>query len=254
MATGRTTPKWTRIYLNGYNYSGISRAVGPLSVSCGETDMTTLGDSVKGYLSDAPQINVGTLNLIMNATGANIFDGYLAGDPTYPDTVLIAYGIRGEPAQGDPVFMFKGIPLSAQTEEDGGAVTVTRQYSGWDPSDLISYTKPWGRLLHAYGAETGANTAAGIDDYGAATTAGGWMMYQILAGDDGTVTLSVDDSANNSTWLALSGATSGVINATAGTKGIVKLGTTATVRQYLRWQVALGTAATVTFVLGFVRG
>ena len=78
------------------------------------------------------------------------------------------------------------------------------------------------------------------------------MVYQVLAGN-GTATISIDNSANNSAFTALSGATTGSINCAVVQHGIVALGVTATVRRYLRWQIALGTATSVTFALSFHR-
>ena len=109
-------------------------------------------------------------------------------------------------------------------------------------------------MLHTKSAETAANSAtgAGIDN-GAASTAGGYLAFMGFAGN-GTATISIDDSADDSSYSALSGATSGELDFSSVQFGLVALGTTATVRQYLRWQLALNTATTVTFALAFVRG
>ena len=79
-------------------------------------------------------------------------------------------------------------------------------------------------------------------------------MYQVFAGD-GTATISVEDATTNSdaNFAALTGATSGEIDFSTPTAGIVAIGRTATVRRYLRWQISLNTATTVTFALAFVR-
>ena len=79
------------------------------------------------------------------------------------------------------------------------------------------------------------------------------MTWQVFAGD-GTATISVDDSADDNTYGALSGATSGEIDFSSPSSGFVALATTATVKRYIRWQLSLNTANTVTFALAFVRG
>ena len=81
-------------------------------------------------------------------------------------------------------------------------------------------------------------------------------MYQITAvAGTGNATISIDDSEDGETYGALSGATSGAIAHTAiPCAGIVQLATNATVKQYLRFQVALDTITSVTFALAFVRG
>jgi hypothetical protein len=120
----------------------------------------------------------------------------------------------------------------------------------------LDYGSPWGYLLHAAGNETAANTGSSDVDGGAETSAGGYMMYQIfsLTGGSGSVDISIDDSANDSDWLALSGASVTINYGDDPTAGIVELGTTATVRRYLRWQISLTTLTGVNFALAFVRG
>lgn len=255
MATGRTKPKWIRVYMDGYNLSGYGRSIGPLEITYDEADLTALmSDTVKGYLPNHAHVNIGTFNGVFDNTATTGLHALL-GTAGADRVVTVAYGIRAAPADGDPCFCGQFTQGAYQATEEGGAVTATIPFQGWAADSAVrTYPMAWGTLLHASAAATGANTGTGYDNpTGAATTKGGFFVYHVLAGDDGTVTLSVDDSADNSAWIALSGATSGSINATAGTHGIVALGNTATVRRYLRWQVALGTAVTVTFVSAFCR-
>jgi len=255
MATGRSLDKWKRVYVDGYDLSGFSRTVGPLEITYDEADLTAdMSDTVKGYLPNHAHVNLGVLNAVFDNT-ATVGLHALMNAAGVAREVIVAQGIRAAPAAGDPVFCGVFTHKAYQVEESGGAVVATIPWSGW-AADATSklYAGAWGDLLHASGAETGANTGTGSDNPTANSTAkGGFFIYHVLAGDAGTVTLSVDDSANNSTWLALSGATSGSIAASAGVSGLVAIGTTATVRRYLRWQLALGTAATVTFVSAFCR-
>jgi hypothetical protein len=109
--------------------------------------------------------------------------------------------------------------------------------------------------LHASAAETGANTGTGIDDNGASSTLGGIFVYHLLS-SDGTVTLTAQDATTNSngSFSNITGATSGSIDATTTPQsGMIALGATSTVRRYLRWQLAFGTASTATFVMAFIR-
>ena len=254
MATGRTLEKWTRFYVGGYDLSGFGRSIGPLLIEQDEADLTAWTDTVKGYLGNHVQCNLGMLNAIFDNTATTGLHAVLGTVPNNR-TVIVAKGIRAEPAAGDPAFCGEFLQSAYRLEDDGGAVVASIPFSGW-PADATSllYAGPWGQLLHANGAETAANTGTGIDNYtGAFTTRGGYFVYQVLAGN-GTATLSVDDSADNVAFLALSGATSGSVNCAVRSAGLVALGTDATVRQYLRWQLALGTATTVTFVSAFVRG
>jgi len=209
-------------------------------------------DAVRGYLPDAASISPGTLNGILSAGGpldslGNVYDGAAL-------SVTVALGIRAAPAEGDPAFHGYFNIASYQAQESSGAITASLQFDQRSPILVQNHVNPWGVLLHANSAVTAVNSAAGIDDRGAATALGGYMVYHVLAGD-GTATIKVQDAAvnNDGGFADLSGATTGVIACDAVSSGIVALGIGATVRRYLRWQVVLGTANTVTFVLSFTR-
>jgi len=255
MATGRTLNRWARVYVAGYDLSCYSRTIGPLVADYNAADVTAdMCDAVRGYLPDAPNISPGTLNGVMDNTATS---GLHVTASTWPGTgkiVTAALGIRAAPAAGDPVFHGQFQLNSYQVLESGGAITVTAPFGNYDETAIINHNKPWGVLLHANSAVTAVNAAAGIDDRGAASSLGGYMVYHVLAGD-GTATIKVQDAAvnNDGGFADLSGATTGVIDCSTVSSGIVALAIGATVRQYLRWQVVLGTASTVTFVLSFTR-
>jgi hypothetical protein len=254
MATGRTVQKFVRVYLNAFDMSGYTRNIGPLQWEFDPVDLHTLTDAALGYLPDRATISPGVLNGVMNNTatsGLHVIAS--AANGSFPgEIVSVAIGIRAAPALGDPVFTGQFPMLSYHAEDDAGASVVNIPFGMADGANLISYAQPWSRLLHPLGAESGSSSATGIDD-GAASSLGGFFYYHVTSGD-GTATLSVDDSANNSDWTALASATSGEIETSTGTAGIVALGTTATVRRYLRFQISLNGASTVTFVSGFARG
>jgi hypothetical protein len=231
--------------------SGYARSLSPLVWTFDEADLTALSDSAKGYLPARVNLGIGTVNANLDNTATSGSHVVLSTSGV-ARTVMIAIGDRAEPAAGVPIYAGKFQQASYQAAEDGGAMTVSIEFDDYDATTRLNYDVPWGVLLHAKNAETAANTGTGVDN-GAATAAGGYLVYQVFAGD-GTATISIDDSANNSDWTALSGATTGAVDFSSVTAGIVQLAKTATVRQYLRWQIALGTANTVTFALAFVRG
>jgi hypothetical protein len=252
MATGRTVNRWARVYADGYDLSGYTRTIGPLAWEFGEADVTApMSDGVRGYLPDTPTVSIGAINAVYDNTATSGLQAVMGGAGV-ARILMVPIGIRAAPAAGDPVFCGAFLQNDYMVTEDGGAMVANLQFGAWDASALINYNKPWGVLVHALSAATGANSGTGIDDRGAATTAGGYMVYQVTAGN-GTATISIDDSADNSSFTALSGATTGSINCAVVQKGIIALGITATVRRYLRWQIALGTATTVTFATAFIR-
>jgi len=256
MATGRTLEKWTRMYVDGYDLSGFGRSVGPLEVTFDEHDLTAWMDQVKGYLRGNAQVNPGTFNGVFDNTAVTGIHAAL-GAAGAKRTVTVAKGIRAAPSQGDPCFCGQFVHKGYQVTTEGG-VFVTAPFSGWAANaETLLYAGPWGQVLHPMAAATAANTAAGIDNYAEASTAkGGYLIYHITASNAaGTCTISVDDSADNAVWLPLAGATSAAIGfAALPASGVIALSNAATVRRYLRWQLALaGGMTTVTFFSAFVR-
>lgn len=254
MTLGRTTQRWARFYMGGYDVSGFSRSIGLLDWTFDEANLTALADAAKGYLPAGCEITPTMLNGNFDNTPTSSIHA-IASAAGLSWVTSAALGMNAEPAQGDPVFCGRFQQAGYQAAEDGGAMVVSVPFAGSDASNPIGYDVPWGVLLHAKGAETAANTAIGVDG-GAASLLGGYLVYHVFAGD-GTATISVDKSTTtnlNASFSALSGATSGSIDCSTPTSGIIALSNTATVGQFLRWQLALGTATTVTFALTFVRG
>ena len=254
MATGRTVNRWTRIYHDGYDISGMSRSIGMAGMLYDMADLTTLNDSVKGYLRRVGHVNAETVNAVLDNTAVTGLHtvGLTAGAKR---TLLIAAGIRAEPAAGDPCFGGQFTQGAYQLSDDGGAVAATLPYGGWATDATFSHNyRPFGILTHAKGAETAVNTAIGLDDEGAATAQGGYMTYQVLAGN-GTATLKIQDAATNTdpSFADIITVTTGSINCAVVQHGIVAA-TVSAIRRYLRWQIVFGTATTVTFALGFTRG
>lgn len=246
-----------RVYIDGYDLSGYTRNFGPLNWIYPEIDQLAVLDEVRGMLPDTPEISPGTLNAIF-ANTADVGIHAALGSAGVLRDVLIAQGIQAVPATGDPVFMGAFSHTGYTLEAAAGDLALNCPFSKTSPSQGMLYDQPWGVLLHADGSETEVNDQAGIDDNGAATAKGGWLMYQLLSAvGTGTIIIKVQDAATNSdgSFADLSGATSGEIaNTAAPTSGIVQVGITATVRRYLRWQIVLDGITSARFLLSFVRG
>ena len=254
---GRTVPKWVRVYMDGYDISGYSRTIGPLRHVYEEADLTVqMADAVMGALPNLPSISVGTLNGVFDNTATSGLHALASPVPS-SRIITVPIGIQAVPQNGDTCFNGQFVQLGYTGEPVGPSVYANVPFGEWDVANELNYDQAWGQMVHVKAARTGANgTAAFTVDGGAATTAGGYLVYHIFAGagGDGTATISIDDSADDSAYSALSGATSGSLDCRSVQKGIVQLAVGATVRQYLRWQLALGQATTVTFAIAFVRG
>lgn len=246
----RTLSKWQRIYVDGYDISGDARDVGTLSVDNEAIDLTCIPDSVKGVLLGTTKVTLGTINGVLDPTATTGIHAVMNGAGVMR-TVMIPQGMQAAPAQGDPVFMGEFEQKDYMNKDS--YISMNFDNTSARATTLL-YSNPWGWLLHAKSAVTAVNTAVGIDDYGAATAFGGYMAYMVFAGN-GTATISCQDAATNSdgSFAAITGATTGSIDCSTVKYGIVAIGRTADVRRYLRWQVAFGTATTLTFSLGFSR-
>lgn len=252
---GRTVSKHLRVYVNGYDLSGYSRSVGEFGVELDTADLTVWTDAVKGFLTNSANRVFGPLNVNLDNT-ASVGAHVLENTSDAYRLVTLAIGDRAAPVMGVPVFCAELRKTAYTAAEAAGAVVANLAFAqaGDVLATVRNYTNPFGVLLNANTARTGAVSGAGVaDNAGASTSTGGVFVYQVTAGN-GTATLSVDDSADNSSFSALSGATSGSITCAAGVYGVVALSKTATVRQYLRPQIALGSATSVTFVSAFLRG
>jgi hypothetical protein len=250
MTTGRNRLIDWRVYVDGYDLSGYSRSFGPLVCTFeeGVDDAVTL--TVKGMLAGNANIGLGTLNGLFDNTTAGLHE--VAKSAGVKRNIMLACGIQAAPADNDPVFSGAFQQNGYSAEPDNQMVYVTIPFSGsGGASGNNEYAKPWGVLLHSKAARTAANTATGLDQT-AQSTKGGWMMYHAFAGN-GTAAIKVQDASTNLDGSFSDLLTSGVIDCSTPKHGIVTLAKTATVKRYVRWQIALGTATTVTFVISFHR-
>jgi len=252
---GRTVSRWGRIYLDGYDMSGYARSIGALNWKYNEANLTALADSATGSLPAGCEMSPSTVDANLDTTATSGFHAIMAVSGV-SRLCMFPVGIQAEPVAGDWAYCGRYRQDDYMSSENGGAMTVSVNFGGWDAAYPPQYDIPWGQLLHAKGAETAANTAVGIESCtGAASLFGGYLLYQVFAGD-GTATISVDKSTTtnlHASFSALSGATSGELNFSTPQAGLIALPKTTSIGRYLRWQLALNTANTVTFALAFVR-
>lgn len=256
MPTGRTVAKFARVYIDGNDMSGFSRNIGPLRTVFDQDEGTVFNDPVKGAFPGHVSISPGTLTGNFDNT-ATVGLHVVASGAGVKRDVMVNIGIQAVPAIGDPCFMSQPEQTDYKAEPTTGSlVAATIEFGEWaNLGDTLLYERAWGQVQHALGAETAANTAIGIDHVGgAATTKGGFMMYHATT-SNGTATLKMQDADTNLDGSFGDLVSSGVIDPSSGAlSALVPLGTTATVKQFLRWQLLLGTATTITFTIGFVRG
>jgi hypothetical protein len=247
-----------RAYVDGYDVSGYSRSVDTCGITMGEVDLTTFTDGVHGFLPGTGEIMCGKLNTVLDPLATVTPHSILSGGLGLR-TVTYAFGDRAAPAQGVPVFTGQFEQVSYDAADDGGAIVATIDFKPTARGLTRQYFNPFGVLLHPMGAETGANTATGVDDtaIAASTLRGGYLVYHVNAfATAGSFVVKVQDAATNvdGSFADLAGATTGSLSTgTIPCHGAIAIGNGATVRQFLRWQIVLTTTTSLTFALSFVR-
>ena len=256
----RSIPKNIRIYIDGYDMSGYARSVGPLTQTYEEGTDDALSLSVKRTWPGQASVGIGTVNALFDNTATSGIHAVL-GTAGGTRTVLVAMGMEAAPVDNVPCFGGKFIQSDYVSAPSETPVALTLTFNSTSATTETSlYSNPWGVLLHASAAATGANTATGHDG-AAQSLVGGFMVYHVTTAagtGDITATFKVQDADTNSDGSFSDLLTSGVINCGSSgvavpTSGIVALAPTATVERYTRWQIVLGTASSVTFTLGFFR-
>lgn len=113
------------------------------------------------------------------------------------------------------------------------------------------YGLEWGQLLTAGLRDDTAATNGASLDFGASISLG-WAAYLHMQAFDGTdITVTIQDSADNSNWATLSGAVFTQLT-DRGKERIASSSATATVRRYVR-AITSGTFTSALFGVNFIR-
>lgn len=249
--------KYCRAYVDGYDLSGQTLTLGPMGVAHEPEAIACWSDVVMAVrASGMPTISLGSLSGLMTSTASELHDRLSGGGNT--PIITVAIGAMAAPAAGVPTFTgkFHQRDYIPQPALGSGHIPAQLTLESQPHGALTDYRQAWGVLLHANGAETAVNSGTAGHDYGASTALGGYGFLHVLAGN-GTCTFSIEHSAaNDDATFDATGAivTFATTDASSPFSEIKEIGATTTVQRYLRWQIALGTATTVTFVMGFVRG
>lgn len=148
-------------------------------------------------------------------------------------------------AIGNLVDMFQAVQGEYNIgSQVGDVVPVDGSFMGHDVVDL-------GVSLHDLTAETGTVNSASVD-WTDVTTTSGWVAQLHVSAITGSgCTIKVQDSADNSSFADISGAT--FSNVTAVTKERLEGAATATVRRYTRSIISVMAASSITYVVAFAR-
>lgn len=240
---GKLTGLGDNFYVDGFDISGDIGSLESISSSLATIDSTGINSFAHERLATLAD---GTIN----------FTAYFNVDVGQEHAVLKTL------PRTDRHVMY----LRATTLGNPGACMVTKQIDyapkrGTDGSlvenvsaQANSFGLEWGvQLTAGKRTDTTATTPATGVDLTTVSTAFGWQAYaQVFSVVGTSVTLTLADSANNSTFAALTGGAFTAV--TAGTRGAQRLAgaTNATVRRYVQVQTS-GTFTSAVFAVVFVR-
>lgn len=220
------------VYQDGNDLTGYLRSLSA-AAEIETAESTTFSDDDKTYITGVGDATLsaeglfdttfdGDVNSITGSGTKSIWSVYPGGD---------AVGLPGRGYSLD-------ITSAERTAEIGDVVMIALEgQSSVGSEPIVS--------LHATGAESSSSEGPAVDN-GASSAAGGVGYVHMTAGG-GTLVITVQDSADNSTWADLV-----VLGTITPSAKAFRTAATGTVERYSRltWTVTSGTA---TFVAGFGR-
>ena len=230
----------SRFFLDGYDISGDVGQLGAARVSVAPLDISNITES-------------GTRRLRGRVSGElswNVFFNDAAAQEhialkTITRTDRYAMWAHQCAAIGDSAVAARGKQMNYDWNlgADGGLVGAVQVLSSGPPTEWGSLITPGKRT------DTGATNGASLD--GTASTSFGMAAYAFLTDFSGTnITLTVQDSADNSSFLAITGGAFTAFTAVGAQR--IQTAVDGTVRRYVR-VASSGTFTTATFVVLFVR-
>lgn len=227
-----THGKQAEVYLAGLDLTPYGRTV-TISRDIDTAEASTFADDDKVYVVGMED-GTATTEILVDATA----DGTIAATCGAGTKVAWSYYPMGAAAGLTGYGMLADTTSHEVTAEVGDVVQASVEIQSSVGAELIV-------SHHPLAQRTASGTATVIDN--AAATSGGGRGYLHATAVSGTVTVTVQDSADNVTYADL--LVLGTLTAPGGARGTVS----GTVRRYTRL-VYTATAGTATFVAGFGRG
>jgi hypothetical protein len=225
-----------QFYIGGYDLSGDVSALDQISSPRGVQDLTGLSSSaIERLLTHGD----GLMDFKSWFNDASL-QSHPALSPLLTTDVLAFYA--QSTTRGDVMahLVSKQINYDGSRTQDG-ALSLTVQCL----ANLVPLE--WGDLLTAGKVSHSSGASTTSVDNSASSASGAAVFLQVMSLASGTVTITVEDSANNSTWATLKAFT----NATGRTTE--RLTVAGTVDRYLRVTTS-GSFSTAVFAVGIRRG
>lgn len=228
-------------YVGGYNLSGDTQALGNVGGGPQVIDVTGIDKSGHERIGGLRDGRIEWTSFFNDAAGAA--HPALSALPT--SDVVCSY-FRGT------VLGNSAASLVAKQVNYDGTRAADGQFTFAVNAMANAYGLVWGKMLTAgLKTDTAGTNGTGVDTTASASF--GWALAVHCTAFTGTsVTIKVQDSADNATFADVTGATTTAISA-AGAQWIVASSTTATVRRYVRY-VSSGTFSSATFAVNFMKG
>lgn len=226
-----------QLWVDAYNVSGDVGAIDSIASSRAQLDYTSIEDD---YMSRLPGLGDGSISFsgYFNRASPSLYAAFGSAFGTAITIITASFGT----AIGSPAASIGAARSTYSTTRsaDGALALSASAESG------IGYGVDWGVLLNSRDSATG--TATTTVDNSVATSLGAQAYLHITAVAAGTVTITVQDSADNANFTAVSG-----LAFTASSTAVAEYKATsagAAIARYTRYNVSGGTA---TFALNLSR-
>lgn len=227
------------LYVSGYDFSGNVSSLSKIATPVNTLDVTAIDKSAMERIAGRLD---GGMDYVTHFNPTADVHTLLKTLPSTDQHLMYCRGTaRGNPAA---CMIAKQIGYDPTRAQDGGVTLKTSAVAN-------GFGLEWGTLLTA-GKRTDTTATNGTSVDLAATTAFGWQAYlQVFSLVGTSVSVAIEDSANNSSFTTLSGATFAAAT-TRTSQRLASSSATAAVRQYLR-VVTSGTFSSAVFAVTLVR-
>jgi hypothetical protein len=227
------------LYVSGYDFSGDVSALTKIATPVDTLDVTAINKSAMERIAGKLD---GGIDYVTHFNPTADVHALLKTLPSTDQYLMYCRGTTlGSPAA---CMIAKQIGYDPTRANDGGVTLKTSAVAN-------GFGLEWGTLLTAgKRADSSATNGTSVDL--TASTTFGWQAYlQVLAFTGTSVTVTLEDSANDSSFTALTGGAFTAATA-VGAQRLASSSSTATVRRYVR-AVTSGTFSTATFAVVLVK-
>lgn len=192
--TGKTNQRWTRVFVDGYDLSGLARSIQDLGVEFALDDVTGWADAMAAQSLGHPDVFCRGLETVF-AAGTDLATSFGGSFPVLKDTgeadsvVSFIWGVRQNHVVGDPAFL----SVAGQHGFSIGANVIQANWTKrHDPGTLAAF----GFALTNYRA-AGLTATTNYDsiDLGSSHAAGALAHLHVVGSSSGNFSFLIQQSA-----------------------------------------------------------